>query len=110
MYQRILDIEPGDALAYSDLSRLFEAMESWEDVVQTLLRWKEHVEDTHETAALMLRDVQVSPGTMRERQYEEQNQIQDGWVYEYDTRGNVKKDTAGNDIKYPNKVTLRAMV
>ena len=61
-------------------------------------------------ATLMLRDVQVSPGTMRERQYEEQNQIQDGWVYEYDTRGNVKKDTAGNDIKYPNKVTLRAMV
>mgnify|MGYP000860176330 CR=1 FL=1 len=55
VYQRILDIDPGDALAYADLSRLFEAMESWEDVVQTLLRWKEHVEDTHETAALMLR-------------------------------------------------------
>jgi hypothetical protein len=61
-------------------------------------------------ATLMLRDVQVSPGTQRERQYEEQNQIQDGWVYEYDTRGNVKKDTAGNDIKYPNKVTLKALI
>lgn len=61
-------------------------------------------------ATLMLRDVQVSPGTYRERQYEEQTQIQDGWVYEYDTRGNVKKDTAGNDIKYPNKINVKAQV
>jgi hypothetical protein len=61
-------------------------------------------------ATLMLRDVQVSPGTFRERQYEEQSQIQDGWAYEYDTRGNVKKDSAGNDIKYPNKVNIRALV
>lgn len=61
-------------------------------------------------ATLMLRDVQVSPGTHRERQYKEQTQIQDGWVYEYDTRGNVKKDTAGNDIKYPNKINVKAQV
>lgn len=61
-------------------------------------------------ATLMLRDVQVSPGTHRERQYEEQTQIQDGWVYEYDTRGNVKKDTSGNDIKYPNRINVKALV
>lgn len=61
-------------------------------------------------ATLMLRDVQVSPGTYRERQYEENNQIQDGWAYEYDSRGNVKKDSAGNDIKYPNKVNVKALV
>ena len=26
-------------------------------------------------------------------------QIQDGWEYELDRKGNVKKDTSGNDIK-----------
>lgn len=55
VFQRILDLDPTDALAYSDLARLFESMEAWEDVVQTLLRWKEHIDDHHEFADLMLR-------------------------------------------------------
>jgi hypothetical protein len=32
--------------------------------------------------------------------------IQDGWQYEYDSKGNVKKDTAGNDIKVAKYKTI----
>ncbi|HOU52746.1 MAG TPA: tetratricopeptide repeat protein [Myxococcota bacterium] len=52
--QRILEIDPGSRLAYSELVRLFGAMESWEEQVQALIRWKEHVEEPREIASLML--------------------------------------------------------
>ncbi|MBP7125494.1 tetratricopeptide repeat protein [Myxococcota bacterium] len=52
--QRILEIDPGSRLAYSELVRLFGAMESYEEQVQTLIRWKEHVEEPREIASLML--------------------------------------------------------
>ena len=36
--------------------------------------------------------------------------IDDGWEYEYDRRGNVKKDTQGNDIKRNKTKTIRCEV
>lgn len=57
-----------------------------------------------------LLDVQVSPEVMRERQYEDSREVQDGFVYVLDERGNVKKDSAGNDIKTPKMITIKAFV
>ena len=59
VYQRILDLDATDAVAYAELARLFESMEAWEDVVQTILRWKEHVEEAREFAGLMLRAASI---------------------------------------------------
>ena len=59
---------------------------------------------------MKLTNVAVSPGVVNERTFEERCEIQDGFAYVLDERGNVKKDTAGNDIKAPRMVTVRAEV
>lgn len=60
--------------------------------------------------AYMLMNVEASPEVVRERQYEESKEVQDGFVYVLDERGNVKKDTAGNDVKTPKMVRVKAFV
>lgn len=61
-------------------------------------------------ANLRFREIDVSPERVHERSYVDEKRIQDGWEYEYDARGNVKKDSSGNDIKNPKFVTIRAEV
>lgn len=50
---------------------------------------------------LNLYDVQVSPDALKEKNFREEKTIEDGWQYVLDSRGNVKKDSLGNDIKIP---------
>lgn len=57
-----------------------------------------------------IRQVDISPERINEREYVDEKEIQDGWEYVLDERGNVKKDTAGNDIKKPRFVCIRAVV
>lgn len=57
-----------------------------------------------------IRKVDVSPERISERSYVDEKEIEDGWEYVLDDRGNVKKDTAGNDIKVPRHVRIRANV
>lgn len=57
-----------------------------------------------------VRNVDISPERVKEREYVDEKEIQDGWNYVLDERGNVKKDTAGNDIKTPRMVRIRANV
>ncbi len=45
--------------------------------------------------------IDVSPESIKETHYTESKEIQDGWNYVLDARGNVKKDSLGNDIKTP---------
>lgn len=55
-----------------------------------------------------IRQVDVSPERISERAYTDEKEIQDGWDYVLDERGNVKKDTSGNDIKIPRYIRIRA--
>lgn len=55
-------------------------------------------------------NVDVSPGLVKEREYEETKEVEDGFEYVLDENGNVKKDSLGNDIKVPKKVTVKARV
>lgn len=57
-----------------------------------------------------IRRVDISPERITERAYVDEKEIQDGWDYVLDRRGNVKKDTAGNDIKTPRMIRIRAEV
>ncbi|WP_224482706.1 hypothetical protein [Robertkochia aurantiaca] len=41
----------------------------------------------------------VSPEQVKETQIIREKTVKDGWRYEYDRNGNVKKDSLGNDIK-----------
>lgn len=57
-----------------------------------------------------LHQIDVSPDVFREREYLDDKTIEDGWEYVLDANGNVMKDTAGNDIKIPRKVLIKARV
>lgn len=62
------------------------------------------------TVYLNLKVIDVSPEKIKEINYEDTKTITDGWEYKLDNKGNVMKDSAGNDIKIPKKVTIRCKV
>jgi hypothetical protein len=59
---------------------------------------------------LILSNVQVSPGAVSEKSFSEKKEIPDGFQYVLDEKGNVKKDTAGNDIKLPKNKVIEAQI
>lgn len=73
------------------------------------LRQQEGVEYDYKVV-MNITDINVSPGVVQERQYVDDREIEDGFDYVLDENGNVKKDTAGNDIKVPRNVIIRAEV
>ncbi|MEM0991864.1 MAG: hypothetical protein AAF847_09690 [Bacteroidota bacterium] len=61
-------------------------------------------------AVLKIQHLEVSPGRLTEREFEESKAIQDGFEYVLDENGNVAKDTLGNDIKQPRQIIVSALV
>lgn len=53
------------------------------------------------TIFLNLKEIAVSPEQVKEEAYTDEKEIQDGFKYKLDSKGNVMKDSAGNDIKIP---------
>ena len=48
---------------------------------------------------IQLNSINIGPEQVKEREYVEEKRIEDGWYYALDNKGNVKKDSLGNDIK-----------
>ena len=59
---------------------------------------------------LNLYDIVVSPDVVKETQNTEEKLMEDGWQYVLDPRGNVKKDSLGNDIKVPKYTKISCLV
>ena len=59
-------------------------------------------------ARLIIQDIAVSPERINERAYTDRKEITDGTEYVLDANGNVAKDSLGNDITVPRKVTVQA--
>ena len=59
---------------------------------------------------LNITDIAFSPESVERRIILETKEIQDGMKYDYDTNGNVKKDSLGNDIRIPNMINVTAEV
>jgi hypothetical protein len=59
---------------------------------------------------LNIRDIAISPEKINETEERRTKRIKDGWEYEYDKRGNVAKDSLGNDIKKDKYVSVTAHV
>jgi hypothetical protein len=57
-----------------------------------------------------VRNVDISPERVSERNYADEKTITDGWDYVLDKNGNVAKDSTGKDIKTPRNVRIRADV
>ncbi|WP_405377581.1 hypothetical protein [Nonlabens sp. Asnod3-A02] len=52
----------------------------------------------------------MSPEQVSKKELHKERLVQDGYIYEYDANGNVKKDSLGNDIKRDKFVTIKASV
>jgi len=61
-------------------------------------------------AVFRVTQVDISPERVRERAYTDEREIQDGWDYVLDNKGNVLKDSLGNDVKKPRKIRIHANV
>ncbi len=59
---------------------------------------------------LNLYDVMVTPDAVKETNSTEEKMIEDGWQYVLDSKGNVQKDSSGNDIKTPKFSKISCMV
>lgn len=57
---------------------------------------------------LKIADIDISPERVHERSYTDEREIKDGWDYVLDSKGNVLKDSLGNDVKTPRFVRIRA--
>lgn len=79
-------------------------------------RWKEyHLNDTRRNdfdynVVMRLTSIAVSPESVKEREYMDSKEVEDGFDYVLDDNGNVMKDTLGNDIKVPRFKTIKAYV
>ena len=58
--------------------------------------------------ALQLKRINISPEKLNEKQVLREKQIVDGWKYKKDSKGNVAKDSLGNDIKIDNIIDVKA--
>lgn len=50
----------------------------------------------------------VSPEKVNSREILKEKSVKDGWKYELDANGNVKKDSLGNDIKVDKYITVKS--
>ncbi len=57
---------------------------------------------------LQLKQINVSPERIKEREFVREKEIVDGWEYELDAKGNVAKDSLGNDVKIDKIVNVKA--
>lgn len=60
----------------------------------------------HYSIFLNLKVIDVSPEEVKENNYTESKEIEDGFDYLLDANGNVQKDTLGNDIKVTKHKTI----
>ncbi len=59
---------------------------------------------------LHIQDIATSPEGLKENQHHYSREVKDGWEYILDERGNVKKDSLGNDVKKDKFTTVTATV
>lgn len=68
----------------------------------------DHRIDYDYAMSLQLKRINISPERFNEKEMLRERQIKDGWIYQKDRRGNVVKDSLGNDIKIDNIINVKA--
>jgi len=59
---------------------------------------------------LQLQQIILSPEQAKEREILRERRVKDGWEYQLDSNGNVKKDSLGNDVKLDKFVNTEARI
>ncbi len=62
------------------------------------------------TVYVNMQIIDVSPEQSKEMYYSESKDVQDGWEYVLDSKGQVKKDSLGHDMKKPKYKTITCNV
>ncbi|TYA78576.1 hypothetical protein [Seonamhaeicola marinus] len=57
---------------------------------------------------LQLKQINISPERLKEREFIREREVVDGWKYKKDRNGNVMKDSLGNDIKIDKIIKVKA--
>jgi len=57
-----------------------------------------------------INSVYVSPDDTKESKETVKKDVRDGWQYFYDSKGNVRKDSLGNDLKKPKYKTISCTI
>lgn len=61
-------------------------------------------------ARFVITGIEVGPEAIREEKITRTKKIEDGWEYVLDSRGNVAKDSLGNDIKKTKYAEIHAVI
>ncbi len=59
---------------------------------------------------LQFTQINISPDQEREKEILEEREIQDGYTYQKDSKGNIVKDSLGKPIKIPKMIKVRSHV
>jgi hypothetical protein len=59
---------------------------------------------------VILQEIRISPDNQSDKDYMVKKDVPDGYTYLLDSRGNVRKDSAGNDMKVPKYKSLACSV
>lgn len=59
---------------------------------------------------LTFSEILISPDQVLQKELQREKSIKEGFEYVYDSRGNVAKDSLGNDIKKDKFITVKALV
>jgi hypothetical protein len=62
------------------------------------------------TIFIAINSIYISPDDAKETKEIVKKDVRDGWKYQYDSKGNVKKDSLGNDIKVPKFKTISCTI
>lgn len=74
------------------------------------MHYGEDIEEGDARVELRIVNIEFSPERVGQSQYTDKKTIEDGFEYELDGDGNVKKDSLGNDIKVPKEVEITANI
>lgn len=85
-------------LSLTDLNSFWMNYDTYPD---SLVRYNYYVE-------LNIKKIHVSPEVIEKKFYSKVRKIQDGMKYVLDSKGNVKRDSSGNDIKVPRMIYVTA--
>ncbi len=91
-----------DKLIPDDLTPL---KSDWVDVRET-----DNMQGMDYKIEVVLKNINLSPKNENEKIYMKSKEVEDGWEYVLDSKGNVMKDSLGNDIKIKKYKTVTCTV
>lgn len=99
----VMPVELQEALQHIYVDDMDAPWINYDNMIDTALVY-------HYSIVLELKNIVISPEQLKEQKSTQTKEVEDGFEYELDANGNVKKDSLGNDIKHTKYKTIRCDV